>query len=151
MYGTGVTIKINLKRVRVWWFTSCFRWNVTSLAEGHWTRGVWRLWGWKTIHQEWSMLRSSWVLQQLIEHSGPGPQTKIMCFKMETWQCVSLVKGWVFAQIFQEADESIKEGVQCIHLSLHLLQDGQVITHDRVAGWSNERQRDQPLPTWVEG
>lgn len=66
---------------------------------------------------------------------------------METWRCVSLVKGWVFAHVFQEADVSFEEGLHCIHLGVHLLQDAQVITHDPTAGWSSERQRDQPLPT----
>lgn len=66
---------------------------------------------------------------------------------METWQCVSLVKGWVFAQVFQEANESTNEGLHCIHVSFHLLQGAEVFIHDPAAGWSSERQRDQPLPT----
>lgn len=59
---------------------------------------------------------------------------QIMCFKNTTWQRVSLLARPIIAQFFQEADVSIEEVLHRIHLSLHILQDAQVISQDAAAG-----------------
>lgn len=57
-----------------------------------------------------------------------------MCFKNKTWRRVRLPAWPIVAQFFQEADVSIEEVLHRIHLSLHILQDAQVISQDAAAG-----------------